>query len=158
MKRVIFFRHGKAEAHSSEMKDFDRALVQRGKDEVKLNASILKKTISIDLIVSSPAKRAFETASIISKVNDHTNIVIEDALYDATIKNLLYILNTLSEEYNTVLLTGHNPTFEYAVDFFSGSEYNRLRTSDAAVIEFPFETWSMISEGTGTILKRIQRD
>ncbi len=160
MKTLILFRHGKAEPHNFELKDFERKLVTRGKEEVAQTAELLKKILQPNQIVSSPAARAFETAKIISDVYyiKEKDILIEDKIYDASMQTLLYIINHLDDDKDCILMTGHNPGFEYAVEYFTSESSFRLRTSGAAIIRFPFESWKMVSSGTGDLVQIIQRD
>ena len=63
MKQLIIFRHGKAEQDTMAKDDYDRALTERGRRNASdMGAFILKKTGVPDLILTSSAKRAHETA------------------------------------------------------------------------------------------------
>ena len=53
------------------MEDFDRPLNERGnRDAPAMAKRLLKKDINIDLFVSSPAKRAFATATYFAEAYD----------------------------------------------------------------------------------------
>ena len=63
MKQLIILRHGKAEQNTMSMDDFDRALTQRGiKNATGMGEFIVRKMEVPDLILSSSAKRAHQTA------------------------------------------------------------------------------------------------
>ena len=68
---IYFVRHGLSEANVKKVfagqKD-DSLLVEEGRQQAKATAEEIKKrSIKIDKIVSSPSKRALETAQIIAK-------------------------------------------------------------------------------------------
>ena len=68
MKQLIIFRHGKTEQNMMVKDDYDRVLTQRGRSDAScMGAFILKKTGVPDLILTSSAKRAYETAILAAK-------------------------------------------------------------------------------------------
>lgn len=158
MKTLILVRHGKAEDQSFNKKDYDRNLVEKGIHNVEILANKLEQLdITIDHIISSSANRAFQTAQIISsKLNlDINNIETQDALYECELNQLLKSINTINDKFDTVLMTGHNPTFEYMIEYLTSERvWGGLSTSGAAVIEIEVDSWTMITEGVGK-LKRL---
>ena len=63
MKTVCFIRHAKSSWDQAGLSDIDRPLNIRGKTTAPIMAKILAdKDITPDLIISSPAKRARQTA------------------------------------------------------------------------------------------------
>jgi phosphohistidine phosphatase len=67
---LFLFRHGEARKRlQSGSKDFDRPLTSTGQKEVEnISISLKKLNINIDRIITSPLKRAHQTAVIVSKV------------------------------------------------------------------------------------------
>ena len=62
MDRLILMRHGKAERHAAQGGDFERALAERGRQDVALIASALAaEDLSPDLVLVSAARRTRET-------------------------------------------------------------------------------------------------
>jgi broad specificity phosphatase PhoE len=80
---IYFVRHGESEAN--ERKVFagqrdDSLLTNKGREQAKATAQeIIKEGLKIDVIYSSPLKRAYETAEIIAKEIgfDVSKIIIE---------------------------------------------------------------------------------
>lgn len=69
MKTVYFVRHGESEANAARITaggGLDVSLSERGRQQAAAAGNVLKKK-GIQLIVSSPQKRAFETATIIAR-------------------------------------------------------------------------------------------
>ena len=68
MKTLYIVRHAKSSWDNMGLRDFDRPLNGRGKASAPYMGQVMvQKGIRPDLIVSSPAKRAFSTAKLIAK-------------------------------------------------------------------------------------------
>ncbi|MBP8245140.1 MAG: histidine phosphatase family protein, partial [Chitinophagaceae bacterium] len=71
MKKLILVRHAKSDWGNPGLDDIDRPLNERGKKDAPAMASrLLDKGVKIDLIVSSPAKRAAKTARFFAEAYD----------------------------------------------------------------------------------------
>lgn len=107
-------RHGEAvkNIHSrASVSDADRPLTLSGKNEVEEVSYFLKGlNIKFSLIISSPLKRAHQTAFIMSKNLKSANILEDwDELKPEGAKQeLAEKLSKLNED-STVLLVGHEP-------------------------------------------------
>lgn len=158
MKSLIIARHGKAEKLDFNTLDFERKLVERGKADVQRVSDLLKSRISVQQIVSSPAARAYQTAKIFAKTFniDKKEIVLKEGIYEASMSGLLKIINDLDNEFEVTLLAGHNPAFEFAIDYFCQTNIGHLPTAGLAIIEFPFDDWRLVSAGTGKLLELIE--
>ena len=68
MKQLYFVRHGQSQANLDEIYagQFDTPLTDYGREQAKI-AGMEAVLFGIDLIVSSPLSRAFETATIIAE-------------------------------------------------------------------------------------------
>lgn len=156
-KTLILARHGKAEKANFGDNDFKRNLTERGNANVLKVSEELSKTLTPQLIVSSPANRAFQTAQLFAKTFkiSKKNIELNEAIYEASMNALLRVINQLDNSFDCILMTGHNPAFEYAVDYFTGIQIGDLPTSGTAILNFPFNDWKMISQGTAELKKII---
>ena len=69
MKRTLFLvRHAKSSRDDVTLPDKERPLADRGKrDAPMMGERLAKRQVRPDLILSSPARRAFSTAEIIAK-------------------------------------------------------------------------------------------
>ena len=152
-KTLILVRHGKAEKAGTEKPDFKRDLVERGEKDVFKNTTALALHYTPEQIVSSPANRAYQTAKIVAKVFqiDKKEIIKEESIYEASMSALMHVINHLDNTKNCVLLTGHNPAFEYAVEYLTGQYINELPTAGIAVIEFSIDDWRMVSKELGIL-------
>lgn len=67
-----------------------------------------------DLIICSPAKRAFGTAKRICQTLDLPLALVrqDDRLYNSTVTLLLQVVQECSPDVQNLMLVGHNPAFE----------------------------------------------
>ena len=118
MKRVVIVRHAKSVPYGYE-DDFNRNLIERGeKDATKISSELQQRGIKIDLMVSSPAKRALKTAHIFAENLgfDKNKISEVKDIYDGmTTSQFLKLIHELRESAETVFFFGHNPDFHYFV-------------------------------------------
>ncbi len=113
MKRIVIVRHAKAVPYGYD-DDLNRKLRRQGKEDAKIVSMALKEDRIIpDLIISSPAKRAFKTATIFAETLRYpvSRIMIEDELYEGlTTQDFIEIIRNLPEDMQTVFVFGHNPS------------------------------------------------
>ncbi len=144
MKRVFLLRHGKAEAQTMEIMDPDRKLVAQGVEQVRRIAKFLrKKGYQPQRIISSPARRAHETALLLAQAIDYPQALIQSQvlLYSGEEHDLLTLIQNLPDELETVMLVGHNPVFETAANRAVGGGDNHLATGSVAILDFEIAHW-----------------
>jgi phosphohistidine phosphatase len=98
-----------------------------------------------DLILSSPARRAFTTAEIIAKKLDYKrkNIVVDDRLYAGAAQGLLDVIHKLGDKLERVMLVGHAPELTELAHRLS-SEITHMPTCAVAEFTFDAKSWSII--------------
>ena len=105
-------RHGEAgKSLSVRAKDVERSLTAEGKEELEDVARALSRLkIRPDYVVSSPLKRARETASIASKtLKKRDKVEIWDELKPEGSKEELYKRLSKMKPESSVLCVGHEP-------------------------------------------------
>jgi phosphohistidine phosphatase len=155
MKTLILLRHAKALKESDDLSDHNRQLSDKGKEDAKVMSESLKKENFIpELIVSSTAKRTHKTAKIIQEnlVLKPSSLLLESDLYEATTSDILHVIRSLSDNLNTVMLVGHNPSFTGMIGLLSQTFIENLPTSGIAVIQFNFPTWKLIQNKSGNLV------
>lgn len=153
MKTLVIFRHAKAEKNSL-LKDYDRGLTDRGKEDIVYMVKRVSKTgFKPDLIVTSPAKRTHKTAKIIAEYLkfDEQDIELNSNIYLANVDDLLYLIRDLDDSYNNVIIVGHNPTVTGIIGYLSPNFIEHLPTSGCAQIKFDVKTWKMIKQLSGKL-------
>lgn len=116
MKKLFVIRHAKSSWDHPHLSDKDRPLNSRGERDAPVMAGILSDLlVSPVMVYSSPANRAASTARIFhQKLKPQFPApVVEDILYHGSEEDYLEVIQSTDEDYNTVVLFGHNPIIEY---------------------------------------------
>jgi phosphohistidine phosphatase len=110
---VYFLRHASAGQHLATRRDDDkRPLDSKGVEQARLVGRLLSALGEpVDVIVSSPLKRATQTASLVANELGHEGkIELNPALRpDAKYSGFRTLLEELAG-WDAVLVVGHNPT------------------------------------------------
>lgn len=117
-KTLIIMRHGKSDWDANTSRDFDRPLARRGCEDVPRMAARLKELHLLpDVLISSPARRAADTAVLVAEncELDSANIIYDDAVYEASRTDLLEVISRYAGSAETVMLIGHNPGLDELV-------------------------------------------
>jgi len=148
MKTLFLIRHAKSSWDNSALPDKDRPLNDRGRrDAPKIGDQLAKRDVKPDLMLSSPAVRALETAEIIAKKLDYKRkkIVVDDRLYAATAEDLLDVVHKLGDKLERVMLFGHNPELTELAHRLSRKITN-MPTCAVAEFTFDAKSWSSIGK------------
>ena len=147
MKHLFIIRHGKATQQM--MADIKRPLIEKGKKRTLKFALKLKETlVNPDLIISSPAVRAYQTAEILAEVFNYpkSKIDINKYFYFYEEEAVLHQLKYLKDNVQTVFITGHNPVWTDLANRLYSSPVFHLRTSGIVGIGFETDTWKNFLE------------
>ena len=120
---LYLLRHGIAEDRAPSGRDPDRALTDRGKEKLeKVLRRAQKSGVQPTLIISSPYKRALETAEIAARELDyHSEIVKSERLTPHSTPHDLWSEVRAHRDEPSILLAGHEPLFSAAVAWMVGS-------------------------------------
>lgn len=147
MKTLYIVRHAKSSWDYPDLSDHDRPLLEKGKKRIKkIIDYILGKNIQVDYIISSSAVRALETARFLARAMKYPvdQIKIDPQVYHANAEKLKDQFFDLSEQYKSVMIIGHNPTFTNFSNFFLKEKIDWLPTSGIVCIEFDTDYWDKI--------------
>jgi phosphohistidine phosphatase len=148
MKKIIIVRHAKAEELNEKLTDFKRSLTKKGNNDCELIAKRIKLlNVLPDLMISSPANRAIETAKNFAEVFNYPEkkIILQDELYhDFNSKKLLNFIGNISNNYNNIFIFGHNPSLSYFATSLLNQETIILLKTGAIGISFNIEKWEEI--------------
>jgi phosphohistidine phosphatase len=146
MKTLLVLRHAKSSWKFPDVSDHDRPLNQRGRRDAPRMGRLLKeKELIPDLVISSTAIRAKDTASAVAKHSGYKGKKVKfESLYAAEPAAYLTVLRDLTDNYRQVLIVGHNPGVEELIETLTG-EIHIIPTCTLAQIEFNIEKWSAIS-------------
>jgi|SRR3989304_4407655 len=151
MKTLYLVRHAKSSWENRNISDFERSLNDRGKRDAPFMAEILKKkNVKLDLIISSPANRAFTTAKIFAKVYGipESSIVINENIYEADKNDLLKVLSENNDSINNIMLFGHNPGLTYLSNYLCDFETDNIPTCGIICMQLDFDSWKYLGNKT----------
>ncbi|MFK5855502.1 MAG: histidine phosphatase family protein [Bacteroidota bacterium] len=149
MKTVYIVRHAKSSWDNIDVSDHDRVLMPVGiKKTKKIIKFLTDKNVLPDLILTSSAKRAMETAHLIADGigYDNVNIIINNDLYHAFADEIYDVISTVSDSENSVMIVAHNPTLTDFVNDFINPRISNLPTTGVVSIEFETDSWEEISD------------
>ncbi|MGP8302719.1 SixA phosphatase family protein [Streptomyces inhibens] len=159
-RRIVLLRHAKAEW--SEESDHERPLAERGrKDAPAAGRRLAGAGITPDLTLCSTAARTRETWKLfVHELPQRPKTVYEERLYEASLGELLALLNETSDEVNDLMVVGHNPGMHALADALAGEAEGDLLprmnrggfpTAAIAVIEFT-GSWKSVEHGVGRLV------
>jgi len=148
---LYLIRHSIAENITIDKKDFDRELTEEGKFVIKKTSEAWKNYVgNIDVVLTSPLRRAMQTAEIISsKLQDIPNVSKDNNLGTGSrTADLIDILNSF--EYKNVMVVGHQPDLSYHLNNFCGTGSFNLAFPPAALAKIEFD--NTIKYGKGRLI------
>jgi len=155
MKTLCLIRHAKTEPSSGTMADIDRTLMERGlRDSAIMAKWLCGQKISFDHILVSTAQRARQTAQIFADhlAIDESKLTIADVIYNANLDELLELVQTLPDDYQHVLLCGHNPGITNLANALSKNYTEDIPTCGLYAITFKTDDWTEVSRGNSCTL------
>ncbi|MFG2190904.1 SixA phosphatase family protein [Streptomyces sp. NPDC048639] len=159
-RRLVLLRHAKADW--PEVSDHERPLAERGRKEAPVAGRWLAGTgISPGLTLCSTAIRTRETWKlVVHELPERPKTVYEERLYDASLGELIALLNETPDDVRDLLLVGHNPGMHALADALAGEaegdtlvRMNRsgFPTASVAVVGFN-GSWKSVEHGVGKLL------
>ena len=141
---LYLLRHGIAEDAAISRRDADRALTPEGKKRLR---EILKVALEAELrptlILSSPYKRAKETAAIAVKSLGYTADVLEtNALVPNAHPNELWEAVRMHKSEAKLLLVSHEPLLSMAASLLLNSSGLRVDFKKGAIMRIDLEAFS----------------
>lgn len=112
MKTLYFIRHAKSSWDNPDLDDHDRPLNKRGRRDAPVMARrLLGIDVAPDGVLCSTAKRARQTAAEFIETLKVDNAIYLRELYHAWPSTIVEQLRKLPDEWDTVLVFGHNPGY-----------------------------------------------
>jgi phosphohistidine phosphatase len=157
----MLLRHAKAIPANGGIRDHDRPLEARGRDDAaKMGAYMARHGLVPDQVVVSPAKRTRETWELIAPAfSPPPPAVFETRLYNATPEAIFDAVKEHGHSHRSLLVIGHNPglhqvaTLLVAAGDVEARErlHEALPTSGLVTIDFPFEDWKKLHPHAGRL-------
>ncbi|MFD5189722.1 SixA phosphatase family protein [Streptomyces sp. NPDC058357] len=160
-RRIVLLRHAKAEW--SQDSDHERPLAERGrKDAPVAGRKLVDSGIDLDLALCSTAARTRETWKLaVHEMPHRPRTVYEERLYEASLGELIALINETPDDVHDLLVIGHNPGMHAVADALSesaeGDTLARMTrggfpTAAFAVVEFT-GSWKGVEHGVGKLVE-----
>lgn len=148
MERTLFIiRHGKSSWDHHGLQDIDRPLAPRGIRNAKEMAErLVAEKVVPQLILSSPANRALNTAKIMSECwgVGPEHLQIHDSLYMAHPSDIEQVVSGVSADIRNLAIFGHNPSFTIFANQFLKMHLENLPTAGVVIVTLESDSWSRI--------------
>jgi len=156
MKTLSVLRHAKSSWEYPDLTDFERPLLTKGVKRTLLICEALKKVELVpDLVVSSPAVRALETAEIIiDQFNlQKKQLIKNEHFYPGYVKKINSLVTKLDNKVKYAMIVGHNPAFTDLANTFLGNNFiDWIPTSGLITIQFDCKKWEDINAKNATLI------
>jgi phosphohistidine phosphatase len=154
MRRITLLRHAKSDWSAPPKNDFDRPLNQRGESNGKLIGTRLKNNgVRPSLIISSDAVRAMATARLIARNIGYPIEFIQPDhnLYLASPVSIIDVLECEGENYNDVMVVGHNPGLTELANRLCNSQIDNIPTCGIFAVDMEIDSWADLANTQGTL-------
>jgi len=147
---LYIFRHGHAEDGKPGSADADRKLTDEGKRKVADVAKAARRAgAEPSLIVSSPYKRAVETAEIAVEEFGYKRDIVQTPVLvpHGSPEKVWSELREYREE-PAILITGHEPLLSHLVSYLLASPALRVDMKKSAMVRIEFGSMGASPHGT----------
>ncbi len=151
MKTLYLVRHAKSSWGDPSQDDFDRPLNDRGiQDAPRMAIKLQEREISPDLLLSSPAKRALSTCTLMAETLGYpaTHIKTDQRLYHASDETLLTIVHELHDTNDSVMVFTHNPGItDFVNHLCAHGVTDNVPTCGVVCLKLPVASWKDVAWG-----------
>lgn len=161
MRRLMLFRHAKAERPEIGMEDRARTLIERGRrDAGRIGAYMAAHALKPDRVLVSPSARTQETWKYLSAaLRPAPAATTVERLYEATPHAILAAIKDVPASAHTLMVVGHNPGLqELALMLIASGDidarerlHEKLPTSGLVIVDFAFDDWSKLHPQSGRL-------
>jgi phosphohistidine phosphatase len=143
MKTVLLIRHAKSSWDDSSVSDFDRPLNERGKKNApEMAVRLHDKGIRPDMLVSSPAKRAKQTAKAFQKILEVRDLEFIDELYLPSTEAFAKVISNLPAKVNSVAIFSHNPGITEFANLLTTTRIDNMPTTSVFAVKAEVKDWA----------------
>ncbi len=157
MLKISIVRHATAQDRGEPLPDIERSLVKKGEKEAIAVANYLaSRHAAPDLMISSFANRAIETAHLFAKAFRYPRqrILLRDALYgNPNIEDLASEIRRPPDKVRSLMIFGHDPAFSQLAAYLIKDFRELLPKAGVVVAELPVNRWREVESGSGRLLE-----
>lgn len=157
-KILYLTRHAKAidrGAPGAPADDAGRKLTSEGKkDAHTMGKRLLSMQICPQLVVSSPAARAIQTARILCDELGipKKEILRDERIYDASLNDLMKVIHDTNDRFGSIMISGHNPSFNELLWHLCKTNIENIPKGGVIGILFDCNHWKKVEPGGGILL------
>lgn len=143
MMQVYILRHGIAEDAKAGGSDAERELTPEGRRKLRYVLKLAAEAkVKPDLILSSPLKRAWQTAAIARRELGVKEAVNESRalLPGSSPEDVWSEITTHKSVANSLLVVGHNPLFARLAAYLLGTPNAQIEFKKGALMRIDFES------------------
>src|SRR4051794_30394995 len=123
MRQLLLLRHAKSSWDDAKLSDHARPLNARGRRAAAaIRAAMRELGLAPDIVLVSSARRTMQTLEILEPWDETPLIEPMDALYLATARRMLKVLQGVAETARSVLLIAHNPGMHELAVMLAGEQ------------------------------------
>jgi phosphohistidine phosphatase len=147
--QVYLLRHGAAEEERSGLNDADRALTQDGRRKLRQTLrTAARADLQPTLVLTSPLKRAVQTAEIAQEVLNYTGELLQtEALMPSS--HVEEVWNELRDHRDeaAIMLVGHNPQFSDLAGYLLGAPNVQIDVKKGSILRIDFDNFASQPNG-----------
>ncbi|WP_462137381.1 SixA phosphatase family protein [Candidatus Mycalebacterium sp.] len=155
MKTLFLIRHAKSDRRQ-KVADFERPLNERGlSDASKMGERLKGKDAHFDAVYSSPARRAFDTAKLVTQSAGFQSekIITDERFYTFNSAYLLKAIESvIDERFQAVAVFCHNFAITDLANILTGEAIDNVPACGIAHIETDADLWANIANGNGKLI------
>lgn len=160
MLRLMLLRHAKSDTIPG-VADIERPLTERGfRQATRVGHYLREQHLLPEQVVVSSATRTQQTwQAILPAFDKPVAHITEDRIYEASVADIITVIQDTSPGPRSLLLIGHNPGLALTTQFLCGQgeaeTLARLQTgfppASLTVMDFDVNTWEDVAEQGGRL-------
>ena len=154
MKTLTLLRHAKSSWDDSDLSDHERPLNNRGaRDAPEMAQRMHQAAIRPSLIISSPARRTWETAKALANELSYPLEFLQrdNKLYLASVDTLIDYVGQQDIGFNNVVVVGHNPGITNFANFLCPGVTQNMPTCGVVSVTIDSDDWDLRKGRTVTL-------
>lgn len=156
MKELILIRHAKSDWGSEFLQDVDRPLNERGySDAYFMSKWYLDHKLSPDLVVSSAATRALNTALIFARTLElpSDKFILDHRFYECPAKKMMTQIAEWPDAAERIMLFSHNPGITDLVNLLTDEVFiDNVPTCGIIALQLKIKSWKEIPDQKAKLL------
>ncbi len=155
VRTLTLLRHAKSSWKNQALADIERPLNNRGRRAADaMAARLVAHGVTFTHILASPARRSRETIMrmLLALPARNATITFDHAFYIFEAQGLIDALRRLDDNMLDVLIVGHNPALEDAINFLTGKRIQGFPTAACAQLAIALPNWATLHEACAELV------